>query len=215
MKKLPKDIFVTGIDTNIGKTVISAILTQALQADYWKPIQSGNIEGTDADTMRSLVSNPKTKIHPEAYNLKEPAAPAHAASLEHIEIDTSRLRLPQTTNRLIVEGAGGLMVHLRKNFMVIDLIKLLNIPVILVSKNYLGSINHTLLSIEALRHRGIEIAGLIYNGDRSDHMRELIHETTGIPEIGTVGTSDRVDRDFVNAQSLQLYYSLKKHFAIV
>jgi len=108
-----------------------------------------------------------------------------------------------------------LMVHLRRNFMVIDLIKHLKTPVVLVSKNYLGSINHTLLSIEAMQSRGVEILGIIYNGERSEHMRELIYDTTGIPEIGSVHTAPRINQEFINAQSLHLYSSLKKHFAIV
>jgi len=215
MRKLPKDIFVTGIDTNVGKTIVSSILVQALHADYWKPIQSGNTEGTDAVTIKGLVSNPKSKIHPEAYNLKAAIVPAHAAYLEGVTIEPSRIKLPETHNRLIVEGAGGLMVHLRRDFMIIDLIKQLRLPVMLVSKNYLGSINHTLLSIEALQNRDIEVLGVIYNGERSNHMRELVHETTGIPEIGSVRTSAALDREFIDTQSLELYSSLKKHFAIV
>jgi dethiobiotin synthetase len=215
MKRLPKDIFVTGIDTNVGKTIISAILVQALQADYWKPIQSGIIGSADVDIVKMLVSNPKSKVHPEAYNLKSPTVPIHSAKLEGIEIDHSNIKLPATSNRLIVEGAGGLMVHLRRHFMIIDLIKHLNIPVVLVSKNYLGSINHTLLSIEALHSRGIEVLGIIYNGERSAHMRDLIHETTGIHEIGSVKTAPHLNREFIDTQSLELYYSIKKHYTIV
>ena len=215
MRRLPKDIFVTGIDTNVGKTVISSILAQALHADYWKPIQAGNADGTDSLTAKKLISNPKSRIHPEAYNLEAPAVPAHAAHLEGVEIEPSQIVLPHTPNRLVVEGAGGLMVHLRRDFMVIDLIRQLKIPVMLVSKNYLGSINHTLLSIEAIQNRGIEILGVIYNGTRTNHMRELIHETTGIPEIGSVKTAESVDRHFIDSQSLELYSSLKKHFSIV
>lgn len=215
MRRLPKDIFVTGIDTNVGKTVISSILAQALHADYWKPIQTGNTDGTDSHTAKKLISNPKSRIHPEAYNLEAPVVPSHAAHLEGVEIDPSQIVLPHTPNRLVVEGAGGLMVHLRRDFMVIDLIRQLKIPVMLVSKNYLGSINHTLLSIEAIQNRGIEILGVIYNGTRTNHMRELIHETTGIPEIGSVRTAENVDREFIDTQSLELYSSLKKHFTIV
>jgi dethiobiotin synthetase len=215
MRKLPKDIFVTGIDTNVGKTVVSAILAQALHADYWKPVQSGNVEGTDAATIKGLISNPKSRIHPEAYNLKAAIVPAHAAYLEGVTIEPSRIQLPETPNRLVVEGAGGILVHLRRDFMIVDLIKHLRLPVVLVSKNYLGSINHTLLSIEALQNRDIEVLGVIYNGERSAHMRDLVYDTTGIPEIGSVRTSATLDRQFIDKQSLELYSSLKKHFAIV
>jgi dethiobiotin synthetase len=214
MKALPKNIFVTGIDTNIGKTIISAILVQALQADYWKPVQSGNVDGTDTDRIRSLVSNPKSQFHTEAYNFKAPSVPAYAAEMEGAIVETQNLTSPQVHNRLIVEGAGGLMVHLAKNFMVIDLIQQLNMPVILVSKNYLGSINHTLLSIEAMRQREIEIAGIIYNSERNDHMRKLIFETSGVEEIGTVETAKEITKEFINGQSHKLLASLQKHFTI-
>ena len=214
MKQLPRDIFVTGIDTNAGKTIVSAILAEALQADYWKPVQSGNTEGTDAVAVSALISNSKTRIHPEVFSFKAPTVPSYAAELEGVEMDTSLIKLPATDNRLIVEGAGGLMVHLRKDFLIIDLIKQLNLPVILVSKNYLGSINHTLLSIEAMKLRGIEILGIIYNGERSEHMRELIQITSGIPEIGNIDTAKALTRDFISAQATQLLSSLQKNFSI-
>jgi dethiobiotin synthetase len=213
MKKFPKDIFVTGIGTNVGKTVVSAILTEALHADYWKPVQSGTIEGTDADTIKGLLSNFKSKIHPEAYSFKAATVPSYAAELENVNLNVAKFILPETDNRLVVEGAGGLMVHLTDEFMIIDLIAQLGIPVVLVSENYLGSINHTLLSIEALQHRGIEILGIIYNGECSDHMRELISKS-GIPEIGSIDKAIHVDRNFVKAQAAGLISSLQKHFVI-
>ncbi len=214
MKKLPKHIFVTGIDTNVGKTVVSSILVQALQADYWKPVQAGNIEATDAETLQTLISTTTSQIHPAAYDLKAPVVPIHAAELEGVEINVSDISLPETSNRLIVEGAGGLMVHLGKDLMVIDLIQHLDLPVILVSKNYLGSINHTLLSIEALQRRGIEILGIIYCGDRSEHMRSLVFDSTGVPEIGSIETTDVVNKDFINEQAKHLLSSFKKYFVI-
>jgi dethiobiotin synthetase len=215
MKKLPKNIFVTGIDTNVGKTIVSAVLVESLQADYWKPIQSGNTEGTDTETIKKLISNRKTTIHPEAYSLKAATVPYHAGEREGIEIEEVKVvSLPDTDNRLIVEGAGGLMVHLRKNMMVIDLIAKLNIPVILVAKNYLGSINHTLLSIAAMRQRGIEILGIIYNGERSEHMRKLIFDTSAIPEIGTIDYTNEINKAFISRQANSLLSSLKTHFII-
>jgi dethiobiotin synthetase len=214
MKPLPKDIFVTGIDTNVGKTIVSAILVEALKADYWKPIQSGNIEGTDAHTVQNLISNSYSKIHPEAYSLKAPTVPSYAADLEGVKVEPLQIGLPPTANRLIVEGAGGLMVHLTGDFMVVDLIQQLDIPVVLVSKNYLGSINHTLLSIEAMRHRGIDILGIIYNGEPSTHMRQLIYDTSGIPEIGSIGAAADLNKGFIRDQSALLFSSLSKHFII-
>jgi dethiobiotin synthetase len=214
MKGLPAHIFVTGVDTNVGKTVVSATLTEALQADYWKPIQAGYDDGTDAEQVKSMISNPKSIIHPEAYRLKVASVPSYAAEQEGVTIEPDKLTLPQTDNRLIIEGAGGLMVHLDRDFLIIDLIQHLNVPVVLVSENYLGSINHTLLSIEALRRRHIEIIGIIYNGDHSAHMRELIYQTSGVHEIGSIEKAHTVNKDFVADQALKLREELAKHFTI-
>jgi dethiobiotin synthetase len=212
MSALPKNIFVSGIDTHVGKTIVSAILAEALHADYWKPVQAGDTGQTDSDIVKGLVSNKISKVHKEAYSLHAATVPYYAASLEKITIDN--ITLPITDNRLIIEGAGGLMVHLRKDFMVIDLIHSLGLPVILVSKNYLGSINHTLLSIEALRRRNIVILGMIYSGERSDHMRELITHTGGIAEIGSISQADAVTKEFVQHQAAMLRVTLGKHFTI-
>ena len=214
MKHLPQHIFVTGIGTDVGKTVVSAVLTEALQADYWKPVQSGYIDGTDANTIKSLISNDRSVIHPEAYLLKAATVPSYAAEQEGVTIDAHRINIPGTDNRLIIEGAGGLMVHLSKDFLIIDLIEKFEVPVLLVSENYLGSINHTLLSIEALQKRGIEILGIIYNDDRSDHMRALIEHTSGIREIGSIDKGLGIDKDFVRGQAAALKASLSKHFSL-
>src|ERR1700753_1865673 len=144
-----KPLFVTGIGTGIGKTIVSVILVEKLQADYWKPVQSGDLQDTDSDKIRSLVSNDKTRIFPEAYRLTQPFSPHKSAAIDNVTIDPDAFVVPVTDNMLIIEGAGGLMVPLNNNFLMIDLIKKLNAEVILVSRNYLGSINHTLLSLEA------------------------------------------------------------------
>jgi dethiobiotin synthetase len=145
-----KQLFVTGISTEVGKTVVSSILTEYLQADYWKPIQSGDLHLSDTMKVQSLVSNSKTVFHPERYRLQSPLSPHASAEIDGIQISLNDFELPQTENNLIVEGAGGLFVPLNEKDTVIDLIERLKLPVVLVSRNYLGSINHTMLSIEAL-----------------------------------------------------------------
>ncbi|WP_266204683.1 dethiobiotin synthase [Pontibacter kalidii] len=175
-----KQYFVTGIGTDVGKTVAAAILTEALQADYWKPVQAGGLDFTDTDTVKSLVSNERSVFHPEAYRLKMAASPHKAAAAEGVEIDVKGMRLPDTQNNLIVEGAGGLMVPLNKRYLVLDLVQQLGLEVILVSRNYLGSINHTLLTAEVLRYRKIPVAGIIFNGEENATSEDFIVKYTGL-----------------------------------
>ncbi|WP_026465028.1 dethiobiotin synthase [Adhaeribacter aquaticus] len=175
-----KKLFVTGIGTEIGKTVSAAILTEALQADYWKPVQSGSETDSDAGTVKSLISNTSSVFHPESYLLKAPLSPHAAAELENITIDPNQIHLPETDNHLVIEGAGGLFVPLNNNYLIVDLIQQLQAEVVVVSKNYLGSINHTLLTIEALNARQIPIAGIIFNGDKNNQTEDLILRYTGL-----------------------------------
>jgi len=171
---IKRPIFVTGIGTGIGKTIVSAVLVEKLKADYWKPIQSGDLDNSDTAHVRSLVSNNKTIIHPEAYRLTQPFSPHKSAIIDGIQIDPEQIVLPETNNQLIIEGAGGLMVPLNENFLIIDLIKKLDAEVILVSKNYLGSINHTLLSVEILKMRKIKINRIVFCGDQDLSSEKVI-----------------------------------------
>jgi dethiobiotin synthetase len=171
-----KPLFITGIGTGIGKTIVSAILVESLQADYWKPIQSGDLNNSDTLKVRSLVSNTKSVFHPEAYCLTQPYSPHKSADLDGIVIDPKNIITPYTNNLLIIEGAGGLMVPLNNDFLMIDLIQQLNADVILVVKHYLGSINHTLLSIDALHNRNIAIKAIIFNGDRDEYSEGIINK---------------------------------------
>ena len=175
-----KPIFVTGIGTGIGKTIVSAILVEKLKADYWKPIQSGDLEDSDTLKVKSLVTNTLSVFHPEAYRLTQPFSPHKSAKIDNITIEADKIILPKTDNQLIIEGAGGLMVPLNDHFLMIDLIRQLDAEVILVSQNYLGSINHTLLSIEALKARGIPLKTIIFNGITDP-------ETEGIISINSPG----------------------------
>jgi dethiobiotin synthetase len=187
-----KRYFVTGIGTDVGKTVAAAILTEALQADYWKPVQAGGLDFTDTDTVRSLISNEKSVFHPESYRLKMAASPHKAAAAEGIEIDVHGLKLPETKNNLIVEGAGGLMVPLNKRYLVLDLVQQLGLEVILVSRNYLGSINHTLLTAEVLRYRKVPVAGIIFNGEENQTSEDFIIKYTGLRRLPSI----RQEADF-------------------
>ncbi|UKT65544.1 dethiobiotin synthase [Pedobacter mucosus] len=191
--------FITGIGTGIGKTLISAILTEKLQADYWKPIQSGDLEVSDSKTIAGLISNPKTIIHPESYRLTQPLSPHLSAKLDGIEIDLNKIVIPNIENSLVIEGAGGLMVPLNENELIIDLIKKLNIEVILVSQNYLGSINHTLLSINLLKQFEIPLKGIIFNGDENQESERFILQYSKVKKLGQVPSFSIINREKVKS----------------
>jgi dethiobiotin synthetase len=189
-----KRLFVTGIGTEIGKTIVSAALVEKLQADYWKPVQSGDLENSDSLKVKNLVSNPRSFIFPESYKLTQPFSPHKSAAIDGITIEREKIRPPVTDNTLIIEGAGGLMVPLNDKFLMIDLIKELGAETILVSTNYLGSINHTLLSIYALKQYGIPVKGIIFNGVKDIYSKEYILKYTGIELLGHIPKYDVIDK---------------------
>ena len=199
--------FVTGIGTEIGKTVVSSILTEYLQADYWKPVQSGDLHLTDTMKVQALVSNTKSYFHPERHRLNAPLSPHASAALDGVQIQLSDFTLPQTSNHLIVEGAGGLMVPLNDQDLMIDLIQQLGIPVILVSRNYLGSINHTVLSIEALQRRDIPIAGIVINGEPNPATETFIESRSALPILFRVGQFSEISKEEIQrfTQSLKCF----------
>ncbi|MBB6237849.1 dethiobiotin synthetase [Pedobacter sp. AK013] len=197
--------FITGIGTGIGKTLISAVLTEKLKADYWKPIQSGDLDTSDSITIDSLISNTQTVIHPESYRLTQPLSPHLSARLDGIEIDLNKISIPLTNNNLIIEGAGGLMVPLNEKELIIDLIKKLEVEVILVSQNYLGSINHTLLSVNLLKQYEIPIKGIIFNGDENTETERYILQYTKIKKLGSVPSLKNIDREIVEAAGQNLF----------
>jgi dethiobiotin synthetase len=194
---------IAGIGTEIGKTFISSILTEALQADYWKPIQSGALDFSDTDTVKSLVSNSKTIFHPEIYRLNEPMSPHAAAAIDGVKIELSDFELPQTDNHLIVELAGGIMVPLNDQATNLDLIKKLNIPLILISKNYLGSINHTLLSVEILKLNNIPIKGIIFNGEPNKSSEDFILAYTKLVHLGRTHFEEIINKNVVKTYANQ------------
>ena len=165
----PSRIIVAGTDTNVGKTIVSSLLVNKLDAHYWKPVQCGDLDtGGDSATIKKLSGIKANRIIPEAYRLKMPASPNQAAAAEGITIDKENLKLPNHEGALVVELAGGLMVPLRDDWLQIDQVKEWNLPVVLVARSGLGTLNHTLLSIEALENRNIKVATLILNGEKHE-----------------------------------------------
>lgn len=193
-----KHLFVTGIGTDIGKTLISAILVEKLKCDYWKPVQAGELENSDTIKVQRLISNTTSVFHPETYRLTQPYSPHKSAALDGIEIDEKIIITPETNNQLLIEGAGGSMVPLNSHTLVIDLIKQLDAEVILVSQNYLGSINHTLLSIEALKQRGIPIKGVIFNGEENASTEDYIIAYTHVQHLGRIPKLSEVNKETVS-----------------
>ncbi len=181
-----KPLFITGIGTDVGKTLDSAILVEKFKYDYWKPIQSGDLDNSDTVKVKRLVSNKKSAFHPEAYRLTQPFSPHKSADLDGIEIDFDNINLPETDNQLLIEGAGGLMAPLNQRYFVIDLIEKLNAEAILVVKNYLGSINHTLLSLELLKYRKVPLKGIIFNGDSDPYSESLIINYSQATVLGRI-----------------------------
>jgi dethiobiotin synthetase len=205
-------IFITGIGTGIGKTIVAAIVAEALQADYWKPIQAGFEDGTDSLLVKELVLNTGTIIHPEVYKLKLAASPHIAAREENININLNTITdcynelltknpKPETRNsKLIIEGAGGLLVPLNENEFVIDLIKKLNARVILVSRNYLGSINHSLLTAAVCKQHNLDVIGWIFN-DQYMHYEEEIVQWSGYKKIGSVSFTASANKRFIQTEA--------------
>jgi dethiobiotin synthetase len=177
---MKKTLFVSGIGTEVGKTVVSATLVQALQADYWKPVQSGDLNYTDTDKIKEW-SKDAGETFPEAYRLNIPASPHYSARMDGVNIELNAFELPVTEQPLIVEGAGGLLVPLNNTDTVLDLIKKLDVPLIMVSRAYLGSINHTLLSLEKVKAEGIILAALVFTGERNHESENIIRKH--FPEV--------------------------------
>lgn len=197
-----KRVFVTGIGTEIGKTFCSAIIVEALKADYWKPLQAGELDDLDSDWVKNAISNSKSQFHPEQYLLSEPMSPHAAARIDGVELLPDNFQVPITDNNLIIEGAGGLMVPLNDHGdMIVDLIPKLADEVILISKNYLGSINHTLLSVELLKQRQISIKGIVFNGESNPETESIILKTTGVKCLGKVPQMDQELQAFIKDQA--------------
>jgi dethiobiotin synthase len=182
MSALPSRLFVTGTDTDVGKTVVSALIMAGRGGYYWKPVQSGTVEGTDTATVRALAGLAAGRCLPEAYSRREPLSPHEAAVRDGVRIDPARLALPDVPEGepLVVEGAGGVMVPLAPGLLTLDFMRALALPVLVVARSGLGTINHTLLTLQAIRHAGLEVAGVVMNGPRKPANRQAIEEFGGV-----------------------------------
>lgn len=206
-----KPIFITGTGTDVGKTLVAAIVTEALHADYWKPVQAGYDDGTDSLLIEQYISNTVSVIHPELYRLKMPASPHLSAPAEQKEIKLNKIisHVPKTKNRLLIEGAGGLMVPLNKKDLMIDLIKKLKARVIIVSKNELGSINHSLLTAAVLKKEKIDVLGWIFT-EEYQRYEEEIAEWSGFPLIARVKHLENISKETINEEAIKMRPLLKK-----
>jgi len=206
--KLPESpLFVTGIGTDVGKTVVSAILCEYFGFDYWKPIQTGKNLGTDNESLKSLVSTAGFTTYPESYLLEQPLSPHAAAKFENETIKLNQIQFPASSSKLIIEGAGGLLVPINyDNETICDLIIQLKCPVVLVVKEYLGNINHTLLSLEHLKQREIPVFGIVYVGDELPETSEIIEKMTGIKTLFRVPLFSLLNKDTIRkfAQEIQI-----------
>ena len=189
--------FITGIGTDVGKTVVSSILCELLHATYWKPIQSGDLQNSDSKKIQQWLNN-TVEIIPEAHLFSEALSPHVASKIDGVSINPAMLNLPKTAGNLIVEGAGGWLVPINEaGITFADLAEQWNIPIILVSRHYLGSINHTLLSIESIQSRNVNIHGIIYVGEPLPDTCEIIEKISGVKTLFTVPIFDKVDKETI------------------
>ena len=190
-----KRLFVTGISTEVGKTVASAIIVEALKADYWKPVQAGDLHHSDSDKVSELISNDISVIHKNSYALNTPMSPHAAAEIDGIRIALDEVKEPDTSNHLVIEGAGGLLVPLNDQDTIADLIQP-HYKIIVVSRHYLGSINHTLLTLEALKNRGFE-AHLLFSGAEHPTTEQIILSKSGAPCLGRIGEETEFNKETI------------------
>lgn len=204
-----KGLVITGIGTDVGKTVVSAIVAQALGYDYWKPVQAGDLDNSDAMKVEKLTQG--IVCLPERYRLSVPASPHHAANIDQLTISPNDFRLPTSDRSLLIEGAGGVMVPFNNQGLVFaDLVEHWKLPVIIVSRHYLGSINHTLLTLEALKSRKIDVAGIVFVGDENVATESIILVKTGVRFIARIPLADELNQQFVQEQALRIAPSLKQ-----
>jgi dethiobiotin synthetase len=191
-------ILVAGIGTEVGKTVVAGILTMLLDGDYWKPIQTGDEKESDPNTIKKWVG--QDRVHPSSYSLKARQSPHHAARLENIAISCDAINIPNTARPLIIESVGGVFVPLTSSVLSIDLFKSWNCKWVIVSKHYLGSINHTLLTIDALKQHGVPILGIIFNGIPNHDTEDVILKLTNLAPLGRL-----LPEPNLNKQSIHRY----------
>ena len=192
---LPDRLFVTGTDTGVGKSLVAAALTIGLEADYWKPVQTGCSASTDSSWLRQVLEAPPERILPEVYRFGPPLSPHAAAALAGATISLEKITLPQGGRPLIVEGAGGVLVPLNRQHTMVDLMVKLDLPVLLVARSSLGTINHTLLSVAQLRRAGLEPIGVVMNGPGNSSNREAIEHYGRLPVVAEIEPLPNIDRE--------------------
>lgn len=190
-----KKIFITGISTEVGKTLASAIVTEALQADYWKPVQAGELENSDTHKVQALISNGKSVFHPNAYALHTPMSPHAAAAIDGVTIQLQQIKTPETSNNLVIEGAGGLLVPINDHQTILDIIQP-DYKIIVVSRHYLGSINHTLLTVQLLEEKGFDVA-IIFSGDEQPTTESIVQKMTNATVIGRIEEESVIDKSTI------------------
>jgi len=196
---------VTGIGTDVGKTVVSAILAESLQANYWKPVQAGDLDNSDSTKVERYTSN--VNLLPEKFKLTEPMSPHAAARIDRVQIAKEDLNLPAVSGNLIVEGAGGLLVPFNDDGLLFaDLLEYWGLPTIVVSRHYLGSINHTLLTMETLKKRGVEVAGIIFVGNENNETEQVIKSVTGVKVLGRIPIAKELNDKFIQEQAKQFQW---------
>ena len=205
---IKRTYFITGISTEVGKTIASAIITEALEADYWKPVQAGELDNCDTKKVRKLVSNTKSKFHPNSYALQTPMSPHAAAEMDNISIDIKKIVEPKTKNHLVIEGAGGLLVPLNNTNTILNIIKP-TYKVIVVSRHYLGSINHTLLTVNLLKEKGFDIS-IIFSGNEHKSTERIIKKMTKVSIIGRIGEEPYFDTTVIKEYADLFKAQLKK-----
>ncbi|MDR3679488.1 MAG: dethiobiotin synthase [Flavipsychrobacter sp.] len=206
-----KNIAIAGIHTDIGKTIASAVIAEAISADYWKPVQAGNLDQSDTINVSSLISNGSQRVHKEAVRLTQPLSPHAAAAIDGINIDHTLFKWPVTNKPLLVETAGGLLSPISGSSTVADLLQYYKLPTLLISKNYLGSINHTLLSIEVMKARHIPILGLIINGDSNAQSEEFIETYTRLPIIARIPHMPQLSQEAISTCASSIKQALLQY----
>lgn len=204
---MSKKIFITGIGTEVGKTIVSAIAVEALQADYFKPVQAGDLEYSDTDKVKELISNTKSKFHANSYALKTPMSPHAAAEIDNITIEVDNITLPKVDNHLVIEGAGGILVPLNNKNTILDIIHP-DYQVIVVSRHYLGSINHTLMTIQVLIEKGCNVS-VVFNGEEHKTTESIIKDMTGVNIIGRIDDEPYFDKMVIQEYAEQFREKLK------
>lgn len=201
-------IFITGISTEVGKTLISAIVTESLKADYWKPIQAGELDDSDTHKVKRMISNEKSVFFENSYALNSPMSPHAAAEIDNVRIELEKITTPVTSNHLVIEGAGGLLVPLNDRETILDIIKP-DYKIIVVSRHYLGSINHTLMTVRLLQEHGFEVS-IIFSGDENVGTESIIKKMTGVDIIGRVDEEEKIDQAVIKKYATQFHDNLMK-----